>query len=219
MTKGKIQNLDDFSRIRLSEHFFMRDFIFSETAAVYGLLNIPTDRELAIESGRKLCQEVLEPLQEVWGRIHIRSAFRSQEVNALGNELGANCSTNERNFANHIWDKKDVGGYMGATACIVIPRYLDYYQKSGDWQSLAWWIHHHIPAYQKMTFFTNLCAFNIRWHENAEKAKEIKCSVKDKNTGKKSLLDKSGQPIDYYASIPTQKRYAACTALLGQKET
>lgn len=72
----------------------------------------------------------------------MRSAFRSEEVNQAGNEIGASCSTNDRNYGGHICDVEgtavDGNKYPGATACIVIPAYLEYYDKTGDWTSLAW---------------------------------------------------------------------------------
>ena len=106
MSKSKIAKLDEFARTRLSHGFFMRDFLFSETAATLGLANLPTDEKLAINAGKALCENVLEPIQKIWGRIHIRSAFRSEEVNQIGNELGASCANNAANYAGHIWDKK-----------------------------------------------------------------------------------------------------------------
>ena len=97
--------LTELGRVRLSKRFFMRDMLHSEIAQVHGLLNAPEDPELAIEVGTRLCEELLEPLQERWGPMRIRSAYRSREVNALGNELqregkaGYNCATNEANAA------------------------------------------------------------------------------------------------------------------------
>jgi hypothetical protein len=52
MSKSKIASLDEFARTRLSNSFFMRDFLFSETAATLGLQNLPTDKELAIKAGK-----------------------------------------------------------------------------------------------------------------------------------------------------------------------
>ena len=52
------------------------------------LPNIPDDPDLAIAAGRALCEKLLEPLMARFGRISIRSAFRSVEVNALGNAHG-----------------------------------------------------------------------------------------------------------------------------------
>ncbi|WP_220347574.1 peptidase M15 [Thalassotalea euphylliae] len=218
MSKHQITKLDTITRTRLSANFFLRDFLFSETAVLHGVNNIPDDIELAIAAGSQLCEQVLEPIQQAWGRIHIRSAFRSCEVNQLGNTLGANCASNESNYASHIWDRRDAAGFMGATACIVIPAYLDYYQKTGDWASLAWWVHANIPAYQHMFFFPSLCAFNISWHENQNAPQTISSYVIDPNTGHKKRILTAGVASEYYQKIPLAQRYAACETLLSKME-
>jgi hypothetical protein len=61
--------LEELGRVRLSESFFMRDFLYSEISAVHGIPNIPDDPDLAIRAGRKLCEEALEPLRARFGRI------------------------------------------------------------------------------------------------------------------------------------------------------
>ena len=157
--------LDRLGRRRLSEHFFLRDFLYSETAIKHGIINAPTNVALAEEAGSYLCRELLEPLQKRFGRIHIRSAFRSCEVNGLGNKLGLNCARNEANYADHIWDRRDSEGNMGATACIVIPEVADSLHQSGEWVQLAWWIHDHLP-YSALHFFNALNACNIQWRQN-----------------------------------------------------
>jgi hypothetical protein len=111
-----------------------------------------------------LCKELLEPLQATFGRVHIRSAYRSPEVNDYGNKNGLNCATNERNFAGHIWDYPDRNGKRGATACIVLPWLVDHIDQGGKWTDMAWWIHDHLP-YHSLFFFPRLAAFNISWHE------------------------------------------------------
>lgn len=87
---GSMKSLEDLGRVRLSKNFFLRDFLHSEIAEFYRIPNIPDDPELAIEAGRKLCEELLEPLEATFGRLHIRSAYRNRAVNAFGN---ANSST------------------------------------------------------------------------------------------------------------------------------
>lgn len=156
--------LEEFGRVRLSPSFFMRDFLYSEIAATAGLLNVPSDPDLAIAAGTKLCTELLEPLQQRFGRIAVRSAYRSEEVNAFGNAHGLNCASNERNFAGHIWDCRDAGGHMGATACVVVPAFWDRFQAEGDWRRLAWWIHDHLP-YAAIEMFPRYWAMNLTWHE------------------------------------------------------
>ena len=126
-----VQAVTELGRVRLSKSFFMRDMLHSEIAQVHGLLNVPDDPDLAIAAGTRLCEELLEPLQERWGRLAIRSAYRSREVNALGNEMqkagnpGYNCASNKANAAHHIWDMRDAEGCMGATACVVVPAFWD----------------------------------------------------------------------------------------------
>jgi hypothetical protein len=152
----------------------MRDFLFSDIAAIHGFSNTPDDPDLAIAAGSKLCEELLEPLQDRFGRIAIRSAYRSPEVNGFGNEMqaqkksGYNCASNEANYAGHIWDKRDAEGRMGATACVVIPAFYDAFPADGDWTKLAWWIHDHLP-YSSLYFFPKFWAVNITWREQPER--------------------------------------------------
>lgn len=161
---NSMKGLEDLGRVRLSENFFFRDFLFSEIAAVYGMANVPDDPDLAIEAGRHLCEELLEPLQVTFGRLHVRSGYRAAAVNAFGNARGLNCATNAASSADHIWDLRDADGCMGATACVVVPWLIDNVSEEGDWRKLAWWIHDHLP-YASLCFFPKLWAFNIQWHE------------------------------------------------------
>ena len=64
-----VRALEDFGRVRLSDSFFMRDFLYSEIAAINGFQNLPDDPDLAIAAGTRLCEELLEPLQQRFGRI------------------------------------------------------------------------------------------------------------------------------------------------------
>ena len=65
-------------------------------------------------------RELLEPLQATFGRIAVRSGYRSPIINEFGNRNKLNCASNEANYAAHIWDYADVQGGRGATACIVV---------------------------------------------------------------------------------------------------
>src|SRR5215468_333251 len=118
---ASVRSLETLGRVRLSHSFFMRDFLHSEIANFYGVPNIPEDPDQAIAAGRRLCEDLLEPLQAAFGRLAIRSAYRSAAVNAYGNAHHQNCASNERNHARHIWDCRDGRGGMGAMACIVVP--------------------------------------------------------------------------------------------------
>lgn len=124
--------------------------------------------DLAVAAGERLCEDLLEPLQHRFGRIAIRSAFRSSEVNAFGNANGYSCASNDANYAGHIWDRRDEKERMGATACIVVPAFYDAFSEDGDWRKLAWWIHDHLP-YSSLYFFPKLWAFNLSWREDPER--------------------------------------------------
>lgn len=165
-----VQTLTELGRVRLSQSFFMRDMLHSEIAQIHGLSNVPDDPDLAIEVGTRLCTDLLEPLQARWGTVRVRSAYRSREVNALGNRLqaegkaGYSCASNEANAAAHIWDMLDGDKCKGATACVVIPAFWDAHSEPGGWQVLAEWIDAELP-YSTAYFFPTLWAVNIQWHE------------------------------------------------------
>lgn len=165
---SSIQKLEDLGRIQLSASFFMRDFLYSEIANWYALSNYPDFPEIAIRTGTRLCEELLEPLQEQYGRIAIRSAYRSPAINQLGNEKGHNCASNEKNYASHIWDYPNERGY-GATACIVIPSFLKVYrQDTENWKQLAYWIHDQLN-YNRLVFFRTYVLLILAGMKNQSK--------------------------------------------------
>lgn len=166
-TPGSMRGLEGLGRVRLSKSFFFRDFLYSETAAFFGLRNVPDDPSLAIAAGSALCRELLEPLQHTLGRIAIRSGFRSREVTALGNRYGFGASV-RNNAAYHVWDATDPAGRMGAGACIVVPWFADEHRAGADWRSLAWFIHDHFD-YNHLQFFPQLCAFNVQWVQGPQR--------------------------------------------------
>ncbi len=118
---GSVDSLEKLGRVRLSKNFFLRDFLYSEIANFYGIPNIPEDPDLAIEAGRHLCEELLESLQDTFGRISIRSAYRSATVNQLGNDKGNNCASNEKNPARHIWDQAEREGFVREACSLNTP--------------------------------------------------------------------------------------------------
>ena len=189
---GSLQSLEDLGRIRLSPNFFMRDFLHSEISQIEGMANKPVDRTLAIRAGKGLCEHILEPIQAKLGKVSIRSAYRSPDVNRIGNEKNYSCSKNEANHTRHIWDVRDELGNYGATACIVVNSFVDYYEETGDWTALAWWIHDHIPAYRDMVFYPKLAAFNINWYSGSVKEQSIMSQVPNPHTSKKGILSRTG---------------------------
>ena len=167
---ASMKALEKLGRIRLSEHFCMREMLYSEIANFHGIPNIPDDPDLAIAAGTRLCEELLEPLHATFGHVTVRSAFRSVEVNTYGHERvdrGYGCGETTWNHSRHVWDRRDAEGCMGATASIVIPWFIPRFEAGTPWQALAWWIHDHLPYSDTMFFGVKgrNCAFNLRWHE------------------------------------------------------
>lgn len=184
-------SLEDFGRVRLSPYFYMRDFLYTEIGSFYGIPNVPENPDLAIEVGRKLCEHLLDPMTETFGRLAIRSAYRSPKLNDYGASQvkPQKCAMNEKNYAGHIWDRRDAKGRMGACTTVVIPWFADHYAKGRDWRDLAWWVHDHLD-YHEMYFFPKLAAFNLTWREDP--ARRILSYATPKGT----LLPAGAEPVE-----------------------
>lgn len=152
-------SLEALGRVRLSRYFYMREFLYSEIGNFHQIPNIPERPELAFERGRAFCTALLDPMEETFGRVAVRSGYRSAKLNAFGNANGLNCARNTSPQECHIWDLPDT---PVAGASIVIPWFVDQYEAGRDWRDLAWWIHDRLP-YSEVWFFPRLCAFNISW--------------------------------------------------------
>ena len=167
---NSVKSLDDFGRVQLSETFFMRDFLYSEISNFDEIKNIPENPEVAIQVGKAICTQLLEPLQDQFGRLAIRSAYRSKTVNGHGNLMqkqnkkGYSCASNESNYGGHIWDERDKDGNLGGTVCLVVPRFIPLYENGVRWTELALWIHDNLN-YSSMFFFPKNAAFNLTWSE------------------------------------------------------
>lgn len=154
-------SLETLGRVRLSKHFYMREFLYSEIANFHELQNIPDNPDLAITNGREFCTRLLDPLEDTFGRVAVRSGYRSPSLNTFGNENRLNCARNDYPQECHIWDR-GAGDDAIAGASIVLPWFADNYDRGRDWRDLAWWIHDHLD-YSELWFFPKLCAFNISW--------------------------------------------------------
>ena len=197
---SSVKSLEELGRVRLSASFFMRDFLHSEIADFHGIPNIPDTPDLAIAAGRKLCEQLLEPLQATFGRLAIRSAYRAPAVNEFGNRHGLSCASNLRNYARHIWDRRDAEGAMGAMATVVVPWFADRYHDGADWRALAWWIHDHLP-YSQLQFFPKLAAFNIGWHERPRRRIDSFIAPKGCLT-RPGMANHEGSHAEFYSGFP-----------------
>lgn len=163
-TASLYRKLEALGRIRLSEHFYMRQFLYSEIAIASGIVNMPDNQSLAIEVGTRLCEDVLEPITAKFGPIIIRSGFRSAELNAYGNQHGMNCATNEKNYARHIWDQLDADDNKGASACIVVPSFNDGRASIKTLEEMKAYLYNNLPC-NGIKFFAKDNSFNIGWRE------------------------------------------------------
>ncbi|WP_299676886.1 hypothetical protein [uncultured Roseobacter sp.] len=154
-------SLETLGRVRLSKYFYMRDFLYSEIGNMHQVRNVPPDPDLAIDNGRRLCVELLDPLEETFGRLAIRSGYRSPDLNGYGNRNKLNCAANDNPIECHIWDRGRGEEAIAGTS-LAIPWFTDQYENGRDWRDLAWWIHDHLP-YSEAWFFPKLAAFNLVW--------------------------------------------------------
>lgn len=163
---GAYTGLEELGRARLSRHFALRNFLYSEIGNFYGVPNIPDKPDAMIAAGRRLARELLDPLIETFGPIDIRSGYRSPSLNGFGaSEVRPQkCSSNEKNLASRIWDRRDASGRMGACATVGIPWFAAQYARARDWRDLAWWLFDHLD-FHEIWFFPKGAAFNLHWRE------------------------------------------------------
>ena len=196
--------LENLGRVRLSKHFYMRNFLYSEIGNFHGIPNLPEDPDLAIAAGRKLATELLDPLHETFGAVAIRSGYRSPGLNDFGaNQVRPQkCAQNDKNHAGHIWDRRDAKGRMGACVSVAIPWFADRYDAGRDWRDLAWWLYDHLD-FHEVYFFPKLAAFNLNWRESPERRILSYIAPKGRLIGTGETPPEAAQPrAARYADFP-----------------
>lgn len=192
-------SLETLGRVRLSKYFYMREFLYSEIGNFHALQNIPEYPDLAIARGRALCETLLDPLEETFGRVAVRSGYRSACLNRFGNENRLNCARNDYPLECHIWDLPEV---EIAGASIVIPWFADHYEAGRDWRDMAYWLYDHLP-FAEAWFFPKLCAFNLSWRPEAPR--RIDSYISPRGTLLKAFAEPRenlGQRRARYADFP-----------------
>ncbi|MFT5869033.1 MAG: hypothetical protein ACI8TF_001143 [Paracoccaceae bacterium] len=124
-TPRSMWSLETLGRVRLSQYSHMREFLYSEIRNIHRIDNIPEDPDLTIETGKILCETLLDPLVETFGHVAIRSGYRAPGSNRFGNENGLKCARNDHNWGRHIWDQRDDDGRHGACTSLFIPWFSD----------------------------------------------------------------------------------------------
>ena len=103
-----VRAIDTLARTRLSQHFLLRDFLFSSHAAAMGASNLPEDPRVAIRAGRQLCEQVLEPILKEFGHFAITYGYQSREVTEA-NWPPARRRVDRLSSTPHQWDRRTFG--------------------------------------------------------------------------------------------------------------
>ena len=154
--------LEELGRVRLSENFFMRDFLHSEIASFYGIPNIPDDPDLAIEAGSR-------PLRRVPRAAPARGSAASRSARPTARPRSTTSATSTSSTADRTSPTTPATSGIGATpAARSAPARRSSstpssptIERTGHWEALAWWIHDHLP-YDDIEFFPKFAAFNSR---------------------------------------------------------
>ena len=71
------------SRIKLSPNFYLDEFTRSQVAVRHDITISVEPDSLVLENLRRLCVNVLQPLREALGPVHVTSGYRPLAVNIL----------------------------------------------------------------------------------------------------------------------------------------
>lgn len=113
-TKILRNRYEALSRVRLSKNFILRDFLFSKSSSSVGITNFPEHPDLVIAAGKALCERLLEPILQQFGRFAITFGYQSREgIEADDPALGATSS------CPHNWDRKSWGNEVYARVDIL----------------------------------------------------------------------------------------------------
>ncbi len=195
-------SLEEFGRQRLSRHFEIRNFLTSEIANFHAIQNIPETPGIALAAGRHIAENLLDPLVETFGPIDIRSGYRSPEMNRFGatQVKPQKCARNEANYANHIWDRCDSEGRIGACVTVGIPWFAAQYRRGRDWRDLAWWLYDHLD-FQEVWFFPRNAVFNLSWRQE-HRERRILSYIRPKGTLAKSGMTPDPERAGRYSDFP-----------------
>lgn len=109
---------DQLARIRLSKNFILRDFLFCAASAARGLSNFPEHPGAVVEAARTLCERVLEPTLEHFGRFAITYGYQSRE--SMDRDLAQNGRlTCPHSSSPHHFDRGTFGDQVYARVDIL----------------------------------------------------------------------------------------------------
>lgn len=100
--------IEALARVRLSKNFILRDFLFSAECAARCASNYPEDPDAVIRAGKALCERVLEPVAEHFGRPAITFGYMCREVIDMGMSEAERLA-NYHSSNPHHWDRGTFG--------------------------------------------------------------------------------------------------------------
>lgn len=110
--------IDRLGRTRLSKNFILRDFLFCAASSARGMSNFPENPELAIQAGKALCENLLEPILAHFGRFAITYGYQSRE--SIDIDLARSNKVFHRHCSSpHHWDRGTFGNAVYARVDIL----------------------------------------------------------------------------------------------------
>ena len=110
--KYRAEKFANVNLTRLSKNFILRDFLYSTEAALLGLRNTPEDLEMVIRAAKALCEQVLEPVTEHFGRPAITFGYQCREAIEAG--MSEAQKKNPRSSSPHQFDRGTFGNKVYA---------------------------------------------------------------------------------------------------------
>lgn len=107
------QEYDNWTRTRLSKNYILRDFLYSSDSDFRGIRNVPHDREVVLKAARTLANEILEPIIDQFGKLHITFAYQSR-AGIEADWSPAKKKANPHSSSPHQFDRKT---YISKTYC------------------------------------------------------------------------------------------------------
>ena len=150
--------LDALVKVRLSNNFILRDFLYSTECAALGLSNYPENPETVIRAGRELCERLLEPILAYFGRFAITFGYQCRQgVEAKWSEKMR--QEKRRSSSPHQWDRGTFGNEVYARVDI-----LPFCVEDGLVSKMEFghWLMHHLDVDLLMMWKkANICCISI----------------------------------------------------------
>ena len=115
---AQIREFETVKKTRLSQNFILGDFLFSTEAACMGLSNFPEDSAMVVRAGRALCDKILEPVLDHFGRFAITFGYQCREAIEADMPEAAR-RANPRSSNPHQWDRQTWGKQVYARVDIL----------------------------------------------------------------------------------------------------